>query len=354
MTPAEAPADESAEPLGPAKPTQDVLLAVDIGGTTIAAGLVTTKGDLIDRDRLEIDHHLNAEALFDQLVDMLQPLLDRAKQRRVDCFMAYEPSPMRETARRRNITIADDVTSALDQNRMWLVLQPLVDSKTGKPGLYECLLRMEKPDGTTVSAGEFITVAEQLGLSRLIDRRTLELAVSLLRKHTDLRLSLNVSSLTASDHEWVVTLHRLTGGDKQITNRLTIEITETSVIHDLDQTVAFVDTLRELGCRVAIDDFGAGYTSFHNLKHLGADMVKIDGTFIKNLASDPSDRIFVEALVHLAKSFHMETVAEWVGDQASVDILKEVGANYLQGFHFGQPQLVQTDALGKLKLAARG
>lgn len=83
VTPAapEAPADESAEPLGPAKPTQDVLLAVDIGGTTIAAGLVTTKGDLIDRDRLEIDHHLNAEALFDQLVDMLQPLLDRAKQR---------------------------------------------------------------------------------------------------------------------------------------------------------------------------------------------------------------------------------------------------------------------------------
>ena len=108
---------------------------------------------------------------------------------------------------------------------------------------------------------------------------------------------------------------------------------------------------KEIGCRVAIDDFGAGYTSFHNLKHLGADMVKIDGTFIKNLASDPSDRIFVEALVHLARSFHMETVAEWVGDQASVDILKEVGATYLQGFHFGQPQLVQTDAQGKLKLA---
>ena len=263
--------------------------------------------------------------------------LDRAKHKRLDCFNAYEPSPNRETARQRNITIADEVISALDENRMHLVLQPMVSTGTGKPELYECLLRMEKPDGTIVSAGDFITVAEQLGLSRLIDRRTLELCVALLRKHSALRLSLNVSSLTANDHDWVVALHRLTGGRKEITNRLTIEITETSAIHDLDQTVAYVDTLKELGCRVAIDDFGAGYTSFKNLKVLNVDMVKIDGTFVKDLAKDPSGEVFIKTMVEIARTFGMETVAEWVGDESTAVFLKSAGITYLQGFHYGMP-----------------
>ena len=87
----------------------------------------------------------------------------------------------------------------------------------------------------------------------------------------------------------MVALHRLTGGRREITERLTIEITETAAIHDLDQSIAFVDTLKELGCRVAIDDFGAGYTSFKNLKHLAVDMVKIDGAFVKNLTADKAD-----------------------------------------------------------------
>ncbi|MGQ0672486.1 MAG: putative bifunctional diguanylate cyclase/phosphodiesterase [Hyphomicrobium sp.] len=266
--------------------------------------------------------------------------LDRAKHRRLDCFMAYEPSPTRETARRRNITIADDVISALDDGRMLLVLQPMVSAKTGKPAIYECLLRMARLDGTLVSAGEFIPVAEQLGLSRLVDKRTLELAIGLLKKHPDLKLSVNVSSLTASDHDWVVTLHRMSGGRREITSRLIVEITETAAIHDIDQTVAFVDTLKELGCEVAIDDFGAGYTSFKNLKILNVDMVKIDGAFVKNLKDDSSDQVFIKTLIELARTFDMETVAEWVGDQHSADYLAEVGITYLQGFHYGMPLTV--------------
>ncbi|MFO1172905.1 MAG: EAL domain-containing protein [Hyphomicrobiaceae bacterium] len=280
--------------------------------------------------------------------------LEEAKAGREDRLVVYAPNPRRASRRRRNIEMADAIMSALDEQRMRIALQPIVHTAGGDVAFYECLLRMQRPDGEIVSAGEFIPVAEQLGLSRLLDRRVLELSVALLRQQPDLRLSFNVSGLTAGDHEWLIALDKLIDGDRALAARLIVEITETAAIKDLNESVAFVDTVKEIGCRVAIDDFGAGYTSFHNLKHLGADMVKIDGTFIKNLASDPSDRIFVEALVHLAKSFHMETVAEWVGDQASVDILKEVGANYLQGFHFGQPQLVQTDALGKLKLAARG
>ena len=263
--------------------------------------------------------------------------LEKARSRRIDTFIAYEPSPVSESARIRNIAIADDVTSALNDNRMRLVLQPIVLATSKQPAFYECLLRMAKPDGTLIGAAQFITIAEQLGMSRLIDRRTLELSVGLLKKHPDLKLSLNVSGLTCADHDWLVTLHRLTGGQRSITNRLIIEITETTAVDSLDQTITFVDTLKELGCKVAIDDFGAGYTSFKNLKHLNADMVKIDGGFVKNLAIDPTDRVFIKTLAELAGAFGMETVAEWVTDQPTSDIVCGMGVTYLQGFHYGMP-----------------
>ena len=263
--------------------------------------------------------------------------LDKAKSRRQDSFMAFEPSANRESTRQRNITIADEVISALDENRMLIALQPIVSTETREPVLYECLLRMERPDGMIISAGEFIVVAEQLGLSRLIDRRTLELSVEILKKHPNLKLSVNVSSLTASDHEWLVALHRLTGGRRHLTERLTIEITETAAIHDLDLSINFVDTLKELGCRVAIDDFGAGYTSFKNLKILNVDMVKIDGSFVKNLIEEPSNRVFITTLVEIAQTFKLETVAEWVADEATAQIIEACGITYMQGFHFGRP-----------------
>jgi EAL domain-containing protein (putative c-di-GMP-specific phosphodiesterase class I) len=213
----------------------------------------------------------------------------------------------------------------------------MVSAKTGKPEIYECLLRMEKPDGEVVSAGEFVPVAERLGLSRLIDRRTLELTIDLLKKHPDLVLSLNVSGLTCSDQEWIATLRRLTDMRKDLLRRLVVEITETVAIEDLDQSINFVDTLKEFGCRVAIDDFGAGYTSFKNLKLLNVDMVKIDGVFVKNLANDASDQIFIKTMINLAHSFGMETVAEWVSDERSVRLLTEAGITYMQGFYYGMP-----------------
>lgn len=265
--------------------------------------------------------------------------LDKAKAQRHDGFAAYEPSAATASDRQRNIRIADEVISALNDNRMLLALQPIVDSVTRQPALYECLLRMERPDGKIVSAGEFIPLAEQFGLSRFIDRRVLELAVTFAKNNPTVSLSINVSSLTCSDHEWLVALHRLTGGRRQITERLTIEITETAAIEDIDASIAFVDTLAELGCKVAIDDFGAGFTSFRNLKALNVDMVKIDGSFIKNLAEEPDNLVFIRTLVEIAKTFNLDTVAEWVGDEETAQLMATTGVTHQQGFYFGQPVL---------------
>jgi EAL domain-containing protein (putative c-di-GMP-specific phosphodiesterase class I) len=116
-----------------------------------------------------------------------------------------------------------------------------------------------------------------------------------------------------------------------VAERLTVEITETAAIQDIDETRAFVTRVKDLGCRIAIDDFGAGYTSFRNLRKLGVDLVKIDGAFVQNLMQAEDDRAFVHALIDLGRRLGLETVAEWVQDEASAAMLAEWGCDYLQG-----------------------
>ncbi len=267
--------------------------------------------------------------------------LETSKSERQDNFTLYVPSTQTQSIRNQNIAISESVISAIDEDRMRIALQPIVRTDTREAAFHECLLRMEMPDGRIESAGYFIPLAEQLGLSRIIDRRVLELTVAQVRRYPELHVSMNVSGLTATDHAWLVSLDRLTGADRSITSRITVEITETVAIQDLDESVNFVDALKELGCKVAIDDFGAGYTSFRNLKFLGVDMVKIDGAFVKNLKTDADDRVFVTKLAELADHFGMETVAEWVGDEETADFLRDIGITYLQGFYFGEPKMAE-------------
>lgn len=264
--------------------------------------------------------------------------LSAAKETR-EGFVAYQPCSIQDEQRRQNIRIAKDVASALEAGRMRLALQPIVSTTTWEPAFYEALLRMELPNGELVPAGRFVSIAEQLGFVRFLDRRGLELAAELLEQEPDLQLTLNVSGLTCSDPGWLAALRHL-ARNSRLATRLMVEITETAAIHDLHQFRTFVDALKELGCRVAIDDFGAGYTSFRTLKGIAIDMVKIDGAFVLNLLRDSSDRFFIRAMVELAGSLGMETVAEWVGNEETALLLAEDGVDYLQGFHFGQPAIV--------------
>ncbi|MEZ5775656.1 MAG: bifunctional diguanylate cyclase/phosphodiesterase [Hyphomicrobiaceae bacterium] len=283
----------------------------------------------------------------DDVVAAALEALDEAKTGRQDRLVVYQARSRRMSRRKRNVELTESVISAVEEGRMLVALQPIVAAASGEVVYHECLLRMRAPDGSIVSAGEFIPVAEQIGLSRLIDHHILDLAVGLLRRDPALRLSFNVSGNTPSDHEWLIAVDRLTAGDRSLTSRMMVEITETIAIGDMEECVAFVDALKELGLKVALDDFGAGYTSFRYLKHLGADVVKIDGAFIRNLGRDSSDYVFVETLVHLASSFGMETVAEWVGDAETAAILKRAGIGYMQGELFGMPVLAdETPASG--------
>ncbi len=116
-----------------------------------------------------------------------------------------------------------------------------------------------------------------------------------------------------------------------------MELTETAALHHFEENARFVSQLREMGCRVAIDDFGAGYTSFRNLQMLKVDTVKIDGAYVRGLSESPENQVFVRTLVDLAKNFDLKTVAEWVGSDEDADLLESFGVDYFQGFHFGEP-----------------
>jgi len=292
------------------------------------------------------EHAANAQAAIGRGLQAL----DLARNNRNGYFSLYQPCERRDSERRRAVGIADDIVRALNDRRMMLALQPIVTSRSHEPELYECLLRMKRLDGSIASASEFIHVAEQFGLAKLIDHRVLELAIDLLRATPSIKLALNVSAATATDPQWLRGLEAFTGKQRALTERLTIEITETTAISDLAETVKFVSALKALGCRVALDDFGAGYTSFRSLLLLGVDMVKIDGSFIENLATHAEDEMFVRTLIDLARNFGIVTVGEWVGDEKTAKLLENAGVAYMQGYFFGAPELAKTE-LAKTDLA---
>jgi diguanylate cyclase (GGDEF)-like protein len=272
-----------------------------------------------------------------QLLSRAHEALDAAKHKKRGVFVAYRTSLLVEQTRRQNAAIAQDVISALNDRRFELAFQPVISARTRQPQFYEALLRMIKPDGTEIAAGSFVPTAEKLGLTRLIDHRVLELAVETLENSKDVQIAINVSARTTSDPEWTGLLSALLLRNKNIAARLMIEITETAAVDNLAETARFIEQLKTIGCRVAIDDFGAGHTSFRYLRDLPVDLVKIDGYYIQNLSSSPDDQIFVKTLIDLAKKIGLQIVAEWVQTEEDAKLLQEWGVDLLQGFLFGTP-----------------
>jgi diguanylate cyclase (GGDEF)-like protein len=263
--------------------------------------------------------------------------LNKARANGRDGFAVFEPSPQRETARLRLMQISDEVVHALKENRLKLAYQPIVSAKSRKTSHYECLLRMEKADGAIVTAGHFVPACEQMGIVHLVDRWALEATIAKLKAHPDVTLAVNVSGTAASDPAWLQDFVDYVLGQRDVAGRLIVELTETAALHHFEENARFVSQLREVGVRVAIDDFGAGYTSFRNLQMLHVDTVKVDGSYVENLSQSPENQVFVRTLVGLAKSFDIKTVAEWVGSDDDAALLQSFGVDYFQGFHFGEP-----------------
>jgi EAL domain-containing protein (putative c-di-GMP-specific phosphodiesterase class I) len=237
----------------------------------------------------------------------------------------------------RGLAVGAAVEAALREDRLFFAFQPVVCAATGTVDYFECLLRMRDAEGGVVSGGEFITIIEELGWIGLIDRYVLNKTVQDLAADPGVRLGLNISGMTACDRAWLRSLTSLLRHRGDIARRLVIEITETAALVDIAESVRFVGTLRDTGCRVALDDFGAGHTSLRHLQILPVDIVKIDGSLVRNLRSRPQSRIFLRRLLGLINSLGLTTVAECVETAEDAALLRAEGVGYLQGYHFGQP-----------------
>jgi EAL domain-containing protein (putative c-di-GMP-specific phosphodiesterase class I) len=267
--------------------------------------------------------------------------LAEAKRAGRNCFTPYRLSEEQRRQHRLGMALGERVQRALRENRLVFAYQPVVDADTGAVDYYECLLRMLGEDGAVVAAAEFVPIIEQLGFIRVIDRYVLEKAVEEVATHPGIRLGFNISGLTATDYSWLRAITTMLKGEGELASRLIIEITETAALHDIEESARFVGSLRDLGCRIALDDFGAGFTSLRHLQALAVDTVKIDGSFVRNLGQNYDNQVFLRHLVGLANGLGLSTVAECVETVHEAAILRREGVGLLQGYYFGKPSIEQ-------------
>ena len=239
------------------------------------------------------------------------------------------------------------IREALDADGFVFWGQPVVDLATGEVDHHELLLRMSL-DGDCVPPGRFLPYAESSELIHDIDRWAVERGIELAARSP---VAINLSARSFEDPDLIGRIETaLAGGGGA--RRVTFEITETAVAGNIDSARRFVAALTRLGCGVALDDFGTGYSSFTYLKHLGVSELKIDMEFVRDLLVDEADRRVVESIVSVAKKFAIRTVAEGVEDESTLEALRELGVDLVQGYHLGRPQPV--DAVSALAPVARG
>ena len=234
------------------------------------------------------------------------------------------------------------IRSALAEDRFELHAQPIVAiGGDDEPPTFELLLRMRADSGELVPPATFLPIAERFDLIQDIDRWVIARAVELVRREDaagrPVTLSVNLSGRTMGDAAFAGWLQTLLTATPVPPQRLIVEITETAAIVNLERARALADTLRRLGCLLALDDFGAGFASFSYLKHLRFDILKIDGEFVRGLRENRTDRLVVEAVVAIARGLETPSLAEFVTDADTLDAVRALGVDYAQGFHLGRP-----------------
>ena len=261
-----------------------------------------------------------------------------AKSRQNDSVVVYERNAAAFLEREAELNLVARLSGPDATANMFLEMQPIMSLKAPLDSLnFEVLLRMREADGKVTQAGPIIAAAEKSGRAGVIDRWVLGSTLAWIDKNAARLVNtqfvcMNLSGASLNDERFVQDTFEILARYAHVAHRLCMEITESVALHDLDNTRRFIDQVRSFGAKVALDDFGAGYTSFSYLKELPADVLKIDGNFIVNINAHPANVAIVEAIVSLAVNLGMKTVAEWAEDTATVRTLADIGVDYVQGW----------------------
>ncbi len=282
----------------------------------------------VDRAGRQIPVAYTASALYDE--DAVE-----------GCVVVFEDISERKLRdqRRRDDAHTSEVVARIKTallNEMFvLYAQPIIDLASGKTIQQELLLRMREPSGEIVGPPRFLAIAEQEGLIGDIDRWVIMEAVRMAAHGS--RVELNISASSIGQRSMLEHLKTVLAREQADPELLIFEMTETAIIADEINAVAFAEGLHELGCRLALDDFGTGYGSFTYLKRLPVDFLKIDIEFVRDVVTSASSRHVIEAVVALARSFGLRTVAEGIEDLATFELLPLLGVDFGQGFYLGRP-----------------
>ena len=262
-----------------------------------------------------------------------------AKKRGRNRVHMHNPGDTEMHALRHNVKWAPRIRTALREENFLLEFQPIYCVASNSINHYECLIRMKGEGGTIYSPNEFIPVAEKMGLVEQIDLWVINHVFDLMSTMpTDIAFNINLSANIFLDHRLYPLVEKKFNETGVSPDRIVFEITETAAVSNFEQTKAMVNKLRTLGCSFALDDFGAGFNSYSYLKHFPVEILKIDGCFITDLETDMVDQILVKSMIDVAHSLGKKTVAEYVERQSTMDILKKLGIDYIQGYLVGRPQ----------------
>jgi diguanylate cyclase (GGDEF)-like protein len=264
-------------------------------------------------------------------------------------FAVHMPGGEAHARREQGLMWAERIRAALDDGGFSFVWQPIREVSTGTISVHEVLLRM-RDRGELIAPSRFLPEAERFGLMVSVDRWVVTRAIGIIAASAKaasgpLTLEVNVSAHSLVDNGLIELI------EAEIRRRavnpacLALEITETAAISNMEVARRFAEPLSQLGCRFALDDFGAGFSSFYYLKHLPANYLKIDGEFVWNIQNDPSDRALVKSMVDIARTLGKRTIAEWVDSAETERTLTEIGVDLVQGFYIGEPVPVPEDLL---------
>jgi diguanylate cyclase (GGDEF)-like protein/PAS domain S-box-containing protein len=258
--------------------------------------------------------------------------------------VAYERDTPLFRDRLEELRLIERIGQGLEDDGLFLEMQPIMSLERPLESLnFEVLLRMRDRDSNVIPAGKIISAAENNGRMAVIDRWVLERTLEWVDQHIDNFASthfvcVNLGGSSLNDERFVADAFAMLSSHKKAASLICLEVTESVALHDLQNTGRFIDRAKSLGAKIALDDFGAGYSSFSYLRDLPADALKIDGGFVKGVSSHPANTAILQAIIELTHNLGMKSIAEWVEDVETLELLAELGADYAQGYAISRSQ----------------
>lgn len=265
----------------------------------------------------------------------------QAKNRQRGSWHVYSPNDQVRENILVNLSWEKRITQGFSDDQFEVHLQPVMALADNTIQHYEVLLRLRLENGELAMPEQFISRAEHGGqiqeLDRWVIRKALRTVANFPPEHQHTQIAINLSAINIGKASMLTALEQAIKASGIDPRRIIFELTETAAVSDFAAAHQFISAIRALGCAFSLDDFGSGFSSFYYLKHLPVDYIKIDGSFIRGLTDRPDDQIFVRAMVDLARGYGKKIVAEHVEDAAVLEMLREFGVNYVQGYHIGRP-----------------